>query len=127
MKVRTELRIIIKSLLLAYAITGGALLLVAFLLFQMEPEESMVLAGIQVIYVLGSFVCGFVAGKGIRKKRLLWGMAAGVCYSVSLTGVSMFRWNSVWTWAAFDDFCPVSGWWNAGGNPVLKMERVLQF
>lgn len=64
MKVRTELRIIIKSLLLAYAITGGALLLVAFLLFQMEPEESMVLAGIQVIYVLGSFVCGFVAGKG---------------------------------------------------------------
>ena len=50
-----------------------------------------------------------------------------VLLSVSLTGVSMFRWNSVWTGAAFDDFCPVSGWWNAGGNPVLKMERVLQF
>ena len=84
MKVRTELRIIIKSLLLAYVITGGALLLVAFLLFQMEPEESMVMAGIQVIYVLGSFVCGFVAGKVIRKKRLLWGMAAGVCYYLFL-------------------------------------------
>ncbi len=84
MKVRTELRILVKSLLLAYVITGAALLLVAFLLFQMEPEESMVLAGIQVIYVLGSFVCGFVTGKGIRKKRMIWGMAAGIGYYLFL-------------------------------------------
>ena len=54
MKVQTELRIMIKALLLSYLVTGAALLLVAFLLYQMEPEESMVLAGIQVIYVLGS-------------------------------------------------------------------------
>ena len=84
MKVQTELRIMIKALLLSYLVTGAALLLVAFLLFQMEPEESMVLAGIQVIYVLGSFVCGFVAGKGIRKKRMIWGMAAGIGYYLFL-------------------------------------------
>ena len=77
MKVRTELKILVKSLLLAYVITGAALLLVAFLLFQMEPEESMVLAGIQVIYVLGSFVCGFVAGKGIGYYLFL--LLASIC------------------------------------------------
>lgn len=84
MEVRTELRILVKALLASYVITGAALLLVAFLLFQMEPEESMVLAGIQVIYVLGSCVSGFVTGKGIRKKRLLWGMAAGIVYYLFL-------------------------------------------
>ena len=84
MKIRTEFRIMIKSLLLAYIITGAALLLVALLLFQMEPEESMILAGIQVIYVVGSFVCGFAAGKGIRKKRLVWGLLSGVVYYLFL-------------------------------------------
>lgn len=84
MKVQTEFRIMIKALLLSYLVTGAALLLVAFLLYQMEPEESMVLAGIQVIYVMGSGICGFAAGKGIRKKRLLWGVLAGILYYLLL-------------------------------------------
>lgn len=84
MKVQTELRIMIKALLLSYLVTGAALLLVAFLLYQMEPEESLVSAGIQVIYVLGSGICGLAAGKGIRKKRLLWGLLAGTCYYLLL-------------------------------------------
>ena len=88
MKVQTEIRVMMKALLLAYLVTGAALLLVAFLLFQMEPEESMVAAGIQVIYVLGSCVCGFAAGKGIRKKRLLWGLLAGILYYLFLLSAS---------------------------------------
>ena len=39
MKVQTELRIMIKALLLSYLVTGAALLLVAFLLYQMEVES----------------------------------------------------------------------------------------
>lgn len=84
MKVRMEVRIMMKALLLSYLVTGAALLLVALLLYQMEPEESLVSAGIQVIYVLGSGICGLAAGKGIRKKRLIWGMAAGICYYLFL-------------------------------------------
>ena len=84
MKVQTEIRIMIKALLLAYLVTGAALLLVACLLFWLEPEETMVSVGIQVIYVAGSCVCGFAAGKGIRKRRLLCGMAAGVFYYLFL-------------------------------------------
>lgn len=84
MKAKTEFRVMIKALVLAYLITGAALFLVAFLLFQMEPEESMVSAGIQVIYVLGSCVSGFTAGRGIRKKRLLWGLLSGMLYYLFL-------------------------------------------
>lgn len=71
------------------------------------------------------WICGRQRNK--KKEAVMGNGSRCVLLSVSLTGVSMFRWNSVWTGAAFDDFCPVSGWWNAGGNPVLKMERVLQF
>lgn len=88
MKVQTEIRMMVRALLMAYLVTGAALLLVAFLLFQMEPEESMISAGIQVIYVLGSCVSGFAAGKGIRKKRLLWGLLAGLLYYLFLLAAS---------------------------------------
>lgn len=89
MKVQTEIRMIVKALLLAYLVTGAALLLVALLLFQMEPEESLVSAGIQVIYVLGSCVSGLASGKEIRKKRLLWGMLAGILYYLFLLAASL--------------------------------------
>ena len=88
MKAQTEVRIMVKALLLAYLVTGAALFVVAFLLFQMEPEESMVSAGIQVIYVLGSCVSGFTAGRGMKKRRLLWGMLAGILYYVFLITAS---------------------------------------
>ncbi len=84
MKVQTEIRVMIKALLLSYLVTGAALFLVAFLLYQMEPEESLVSAGIQVIYVLGSGICGLAAGKGIRRKRFLWGMLSGTLYYLLL-------------------------------------------
>lgn len=84
MKVQKEFFVMIRALLLAYLMTGIFLLLVAFLLWQMEPKESMISLGVQVIYVLGSFVGGFAAGKGIRKKRLFWGMLSGVLYYLFL-------------------------------------------
>ena len=105
MKVQTELRIMIKALLLSYLVTGAALLLVAFLLYQMEPEESMVLAGIQVIYVLGSGICGFAAGKGIRKKRLLWGIAAGIFYYLFLLLASVCIGDMTASWVQLLTTC----------------------
>ena len=41
MKAQTEVRIMVKALLLAYLVTGAALFAVAFLLFQLEPEEKI--------------------------------------------------------------------------------------
>ena len=62
-----KVRAILKSLLFSYALTGVALLFLAFVLFAFELGETAVDAGIIVIYVLACFMGGFMAGKIVRK------------------------------------------------------------
>lgn len=88
MRAQVGVRIIVKALIAAYLITGGLLLLTAFLLYKMEPGQSLVTAGIQVIYVLSSVLGGVLAGKGMKTKRFLWGMLTGLCYYLLLLAVS---------------------------------------
>ena len=65
----------------------------------------MVLAGIQVIYVLGSGICGFAAGKGIRKKRLLWGISAGIFYYLFLLLASVCIGDMTASWVQLLTTC----------------------
>ena len=54
---------ILRSLLLAYGVTGLFLLILAFLLFQFEFGGGMAAVGIIIIYVVSCLVGGFMAGK----------------------------------------------------------------
>lgn len=83
-----KIRVVIKSIIFAYIITGILLLLTAFLLYKMEPERSLVSIGILVIYVASCFVGGLLAGKGIRNRKFFWGMVTGMMYFLLLLGVS---------------------------------------
>ena len=47
---------LVKGLLVAYGITGITLLLLAFLVFQMDLDESGVNLGIIVIYIVSCFL-----------------------------------------------------------------------
>ena len=64
---------ILRSLLLAYGVTGLFLLILAFLLFQFEFGGGTAAVGIIIIYVVSCLVGGFMAGKIIRKDRYIWG------------------------------------------------------
>lgn len=73
-----------KCLLAAYFLTGGALLLLALLLYRLQLSEQIVNIGIIVIYVLASFLAGFLTGKCAGDRRFLWGLLAGTLYFVIL-------------------------------------------
>lgn len=81
-------RVILRSLLCSYVITGVFLLLLAFLLFQFNLGEGPVAAGITLIYVISCLIGGFLAGKAIRKQKFLWGFLVGVFYFLLLVTVS---------------------------------------
>lgn len=86
---------ILKSLLCVYVITGISLLVLTWLLYKMNLDESKVTAGIIVIYVLSTFIGGFVIGKKSRERKFLWGLLIGVLYFVLLFIVSLGLYRSV--------------------------------
>ena len=73
-----------KCLLAAYLLTGGALLLLALLLYRFQLSGQAVNIGIVVIYTAAAFLAGFFAGKGTGERRFLWGLLAGTLYFVLL-------------------------------------------
>ena len=83
-----KVKVILKSLLFSYAVTGAFLLLLAFLLFQFDLGEKPVSAGIVSVYILSCFSGGFMSGKILRKDKYLWGILVGAFYYLLLITVS---------------------------------------
>ena len=54
-----KVKVILKSLLFSYAVTGAFLLFLAFLLFQFDLGEKPVSAGIVAVYLWGILVGAF--------------------------------------------------------------------
>ena len=91
-----KVRAVLKSLLFSYALTGVALLLLAFLLFTFDLGETAVDVGIIAVYVIACFMGGFMAGRLMRRDKYLWGVATGLAYYVLLLAVSFAvkgRWD----------------------------------
>lgn len=84
MKTKTVLR----SLFLAYGLTGVCLLLLAFLAFQFDLGLAPVSAGIVAVYVISCLAGGFMAGKIMRKDKCFWGILVGLAYFILLVLVS---------------------------------------
>lgn len=98
-KVRNEKKnptaVMIKSLLLMYAISGFLLLLLALLLYNLELSEATVKIGIIVIYILSGFVGGIWSGRQMQDRKYLWGLLNGGIYFVLLFFVAMIvRWGT---------------------------------
>ena len=79
---------ILKALLASYLVTGILLFVLTLFLYKFEWDEQMVTAGIIVIYVLSTFVGGFILGKIKRVRKFLWGLIIGVLYFVLLFLIS---------------------------------------
>ena len=79
----------IKCLLIAYALTGVMLLLLAFLLYRFNLSENIVSSGIIGIYAISSFVAGFLAGKSLVNRKFIWGLLEGILYFAILLFMSI--------------------------------------
>lgn len=80
---------IIKGLMAAYVITGVLLLLLAFVLYKFELDESKVTLGIIGVYIVSCLIGGLIVGKRIGARRFIWGLIVGALYFLILTGISL--------------------------------------
>ncbi len=79
----------LKCLLFSYILTGGLLLLLAFLLYKLHLSEKVVNVFIILIYIAASFFAGFITGKNKKSKKFLWGAVMGALYFLVLFLVSV--------------------------------------
>ncbi|MDD6812320.1 MAG: TIGR04086 family membrane protein [Lachnospiraceae bacterium] len=85
----TKIIFMMKCMLAAYLLTAGLLLFLALLLYRFGLSEKIVSIGIILIYIVVTFLAGFIAGKRAGEKKFLWGLAMGCIYFLILTAVSM--------------------------------------
>lgn len=78
----------LKSLLASYIVTGLLLLGLTFLVYKFELDEQVVVGGIVAIYVISTFIGGFIIGKLTQVRKFVWGMAIGLIYFVLLVLIS---------------------------------------
>lgn len=79
----------LKSLLASYIITGVLLVVLAMLLYRLELNERTVSASIVGIYVLSTFVGGFIIGKLMKVRRFFWGLSLGIVYFALLLLITL--------------------------------------
>ena len=79
---------VLKGLLISYIVTGVFIMLLAFLLYKFALPERVVGIGVIVIYIISTFLGGFLLGKNMKVKKYLWGLLIGMSYFIVLMIVS---------------------------------------
>jgi len=78
----------LKSLLASYIVTGLLLLGLTFLVYKFELDEQLVMGGIVAIYVISTFMGGYIIGKLTGVRKFVWGMIVGGIYFILLFLIS---------------------------------------
>ena len=100
MKIKTKLKardakenpakVLLVVLFVMYVISALLLLFLALLLYKMELGEASVKIAVIVIYIVTGLLGGILAGKKIKDKKFLWGLAVGTFYFLILFCTSLF-------------------------------------
>ena len=85
----SRLTFILKCLLISYLLTTGLLLLLALMLYRFGLSEKIVSICIIAIYIIVTFLAGFLAGKREGSRKFLWGLMMGSLYFVILIVLSL--------------------------------------
>jgi putative membrane protein (TIGR04086 family) len=85
MSIGRKIGIVIKGLIVSYAVTGVLLLALAYAVYRFRLEETISSLIIIAIYVIVTFVGAFVVGKQVKEKRFLWGLILGLMYILIIT------------------------------------------
>lgn len=80
---------ILKCLLFSYLLTTGLLLLLALMLYRFQLSEKIVSVSIIAIYIIVTFLAGFIAGKREGNRKFLWGLFMGAMYFIILLLISL--------------------------------------
>ena len=86
---------VIKILFVMYLVTFVLLLLLALVLFKMEPAEMVSKAWLIAVYIISGFLGGFLIGKRTKSKKFLWGCLMGALYFAILFAVSLLLYKGL--------------------------------
>ncbi len=86
---------ILRSLLVSYLITGGCLLLLALLLYRFQLSESVISIAIIIVYIISTYLAGYITGKKMGTRKFLWGLFMGVAYFLIMVVVSLLVNHSI--------------------------------
>lgn len=78
----------LKTLLASYIVTGLLLLVLSFMAYKMKMDEQTVVAGLVIIYIISTFIGGFIIGKLTKTRKFVWGMLVGTLYCTLLFLIS---------------------------------------
>ncbi|MBB5265199.1 putative membrane protein (TIGR04086 family) [Catenibacillus scindens] len=81
--------VMVKALAASVLVTAAGIALFSALAYFFRLDDGMINAGVVVLHILSCFAGGFLAGKGIREKKYLWGLLAGVLYFIVLLIISL--------------------------------------
>ena len=74
------LKKISKSLIISYIVTFILLLIFAMIMYYGNVSETVVGIFVIITYFISSLLGGLSIGKGVEKRRFLWGMILGLLY-----------------------------------------------
>lgn len=77
-----------RGIMISYLVTAGMLLLLAFLLYQLDLKEKHLHIGVILTYIVSCFSGGIWIGKKVEKQKYIWGFLLGILYFVILVTVS---------------------------------------
>lgn len=87
--VSSKITFLLKNLLISYLLTAGLLLLLSLLLYRFQLSEKVVSVCITGIYILVTFLSGFLSGKHEGTRKFLWGLFMGSLYFIVLALISL--------------------------------------
>lgn len=85
---KANMRIMIRTIFVAYILTAVFLLVLAFSLYRFHLGENQVNMGVNAIYIAVCLLSGVIAGKMAKRKRFVWGLLTGIVYFLVLLAVS---------------------------------------
>lgn len=71
-----------KILLTMYGVTAILLFLLSVLVQRLGLEDGAISVGICAVYVISTFLGGFLAGKVQKTKKFIWGILMGLMYMI---------------------------------------------
>lgn len=91
----TSVLSLLKYLLFSYIFSGVLLLILALWLYRFGLSEKTVSIVITAIYLIATFLAGWLSGKKMGSRRFLWGLLVGCAYFIILAMLSLLINHSI--------------------------------
>jgi putative membrane protein (TIGR04086 family) len=80
MSIGKKIGVVIRGLIISYAVTGLLLAALALAVYKLKVPESVTDLAIIAIYVAVTFLGAFVVGKRVKEQKFLLGLLLGILY-----------------------------------------------